>query len=232
MRVRVSVSLVVLLCGVSVFGQDAPARTLAATFHVEGTIKDPVGALIQGATITFQSQKLSRTVSTNNVGFYEAVLPLGDYTMTAQSRGFQSYHRPLFRVASPLNVHFEIVLLVGTAVDRVYVGTGAETYSGKESFSVPSKEGVPFQLYIRYGVWRSPTGKTIDYRGDKTGDYDDPVFVAYNLFSLQAERVIYDVKEHTIKATGNVVVVDESGKTQRVDGINFKFDNGRAAAVR
>jgi hypothetical protein len=70
-----------------VFGQDAPSSTLAETFHIEGTIKDPLGAMIQGSTITFQGEKLSRTVMADNAGFYEAVLPLGDYTMTAQRRG-------------------------------------------------------------------------------------------------------------------------------------------------
>jgi hypothetical protein len=233
MRVRVSISFAVLLCCACVFGQDAPSRNRAETFHVEGTIKDPLDAVIQGATITFQSEKLSRTVTTNNVGFYEAVLPLGDYTMTAQSRGFRPYRRPLFRVASPLNVRFEIVLPVEKLINRIVVGTetGPLYYYGEESFSVPSKEGVPFQLYIRYGGLRSATGETLDYRGDKT-KYDDSVFVAYNLFSLQADRVIYDVKNRTITATGNVVVVDESGKTQRVGAIDIKLDDGQAMAFR
>ena len=231
MRVRVSVSLAVLLCCLPGFGQVAPTRT--ETFHVEGTIKDRLGAVIPGATITFQSEKLSRTVTTNNIGFYEAVLPLGEYTMTAQSQGFRPYRRPLFRVASPLSVRFEIILPIEKNINRVVVGTdpGPPPYCGEESFSVPSKEGVPFQLYIRYGGLRSTTGETLEYRGDKTA-YDDPVFVAYNLFSLQAERVIYDVKNRTMEATGNVVLADESGKTRHVDEINLRFDNGQAAAVR
>jgi hypothetical protein len=233
MRVRVSVLLAGLLCCASLFGQGAPSRTQAETFHVEGTIKDPLDAVISGATITFQSEKLNKTVTTNAAGFYEAVLPLGDYTMTAQIRGFRPYRRPLFHVASPLNVRFEIVLPVGKIVDRLVVGTetGPPSYCGEEFFSVPSKEGATFRLYIRYGGLRSTTGETLDYRGDKA-KYDDPVFVAYNLFSLQADRVVYDVNNQTIKATGDVVVADESGKTQRIDGINLKLDNGKASAIR
>jgi hypothetical protein len=98
-----------------------------------------------------------------------------------------------------LNVRFEILLPVGKIVDRVVVGTetGPPSYCGEEFFSVPSKEGAPFRLYTRYGGLRSTTGETLDYRGDKA-KYDDPVFVAYNLFSLQADRVVYDVNNQTI----------------------------------
>jgi hypothetical protein len=175
---------------------------------------------------------LSKAVTTNNVGAFEADLPLGDYTMTAQSRGFRFYRRPLFRVASPVNVRFDIVLPVGKNINRIEVGeTGPPSYCGEESFSAPSKDGTPFQLYIRYGGLRSTTGETRDYSGDKT-KYDDPVFVAYSLFSLQADRVIYDVKERTIKARGNVVVANESGGTRRADSMIFKIDDGRVALLR
>ena len=233
MRVTVSTSLAVLLFCASLFGQAASSGNQPQTFHVKGTITDSLGAVIYGVKVTFQNEQPSKTVTTNNVGVYEADLPLGDYTMTARSRGFRFYRRPLFRVASPINVRFDIVLPVEKIVDRIVVPTGTEppSYYGEEYFSVPSKDGVPFQLYIRYGGLRSTTGETYDYKGDKT-KYGDPVFVAYNLFSLQADRVIYDMKERTIKASGNVVAANESGATQRADSMIFKIENGKVALLR
>ncbi len=59
---------------------------------MQGTIKDPLEGVIRGVNVTFQHEQMSKTVSTNDVGVYEADLPLGDYTMTAQGpRGFRIY---------------------------------------------------------------------------------------------------------------------------------------------
>jgi hypothetical protein len=183
MRVRVSVLLAGLLCCATLFGQAAPSGNQAQTFHIKGTVTDPLGAVIQGVKVAFQNEQLSKAVTTNNVGVFEADLSLGDYTMTAQSRGFRFYRRPLFRVASPVNVRFDIVLPVGKNINRIEVGeAGPPSYCGEEFFPAASKDGTPFKLYIRYGGLRSTNGETRDYRADKN-KYDDPVFVAYNLFS-------------------------------------------------
>ena len=40
--------------------------------------------MVGGVKVTFQNEQLSKTVTTNNVGVYEADLPLGDYTMTTK----------------------------------------------------------------------------------------------------------------------------------------------------
>jgi lipopolysaccharide assembly outer membrane protein LptD (OstA) len=62
--------------------------------------------------------------------------------------------------------------------------------------------------------------------------HDDPVCVAYNLFSLEADNVTYDAKNKTIKATGDVVVVNESGVTQPADSTTFKIENGHAMPIQ
>jgi lipopolysaccharide export system protein LptA len=52
--------------------------------------------------------------------------------------------------------------------------------------------------------------------------------VAYNLFSLQADHVVYNVKFRTVEAIGNVVVVNESGATQRAESMTLRIKNGQA----
>jgi len=78
---------------------------------------------------------------------------------------------------------------------------------------------------------RRPTGSGYVYGGDRA-DSLGQAGVAYNLFSLEANRVAYDVKNRTIAATGNVVVADGSGRTQHADSIRFKIENGEAIKIR
>jgi hypothetical protein len=222
--------------------QDSPTRP--QTFHVRGTIKDPLAGVIPGVKVTFQSELLTTTVTTNNVGVYEADLPLGDYTMTAQGpRGFRLYRRPLFRVTSPVVAIVNATLLVGVSCDLVVAngseepGTNeqwkaaAENCRHEELIQIPSGDGIPFQLSILYGS-RTPVGSTYSYIGEKTPQYEAPVFVAYNLFSLQADKVTYDVEKRTIEASGKVIAVDELGTSQRADSMVFKIENCQVVTLR
>jgi hypothetical protein len=243
MQSALSVSLTVLLfCG-TLFGQSASPATPSQTFHVRVTITDPSGAVIRRAKIAFQNKQFDKTVTTNDVGVYEADLPLGNYTMTAQSMGFRPYRRPLFRVTSAAGIAFDVTLPVQSTCDIVVVNSegGAATpeeWAGakkelclhEDFLPAPSRDGVPFELYIRY-VKHTVVRDRYTYTGEKTPN-EDPVFVAYNLFSLRADEVVYVVTSRTIKASGNVVAIDESGATQRADTMSFKLENGQATPLR
>jgi hypothetical protein len=221
MKFAIPVPLAVLLfCG-TLFGQSAtPPRP--QTFHVRGTIKDPLAGVIPGVKVTFQSELLTTTATTNNAGVYEADLPLGDYTMTAQGpRGFTLYRRPLFHVTSQAPVALNATLFVGHT----------DTYGGEQLIPIPSQSGLPFKLSIRYRS-RTTVGSTYSYIGEKTPQYEAPVFVVYNLFSLQADKVSYDVEKRTIEASGSVVAVNELGTSQRADFMVFKIENGQVVPLR
>ena len=222
MKFAIPVQLAVLLfCG-TLSGQSANSPTRPQTFHVRGTIKDPLAGVIPGVKVTFQSELLTTTATTNNVGVYEAELPLGDYTMTAQGpRGFILYRRPLFRVTSQAAVVLNATLLVGRT----------DTSGGEELIPIPSGDGSPFKLSVRYGS-RTTVGSTYSYIGEKTPQYEAPVFVAYNLFSLQADKMTYNVDKRTIEASGNVVAVNELGASQRADSMVFKIENSQVVTLR
>jgi hypothetical protein len=245
MQIAISVLLGVLLfCG-NLFSQSATPANQPQTFHVQGTIKDPLEGVIRGVKVTFQHEQLSKTVSTNDVGVYEADLPFGDYTMAAQGpRGFRIYHRPLFRVTSRANVVLDVTLFVGDRCGDMFIVNSSgepvtdeqwraatENCRREELISIPSGDGMPFQLSILYGS-RTPVGNTSSYIGEKTPQYQATVFVAYNLFSLQADRVIYDQQERTIEASGHVIAIDESGATSRADSMVFKIENGQVVLLR
>jgi hypothetical protein len=233
----------VLFCA-TLFGQSAMRETLPPTFHVRGTLTDPLDAVIPGVKVTFRNERLTRTVTTNNVGVYETELPLGDYTMTAQGPvGFRSYERPLFRVASPSIFILDVTLLVGDLCGDIIEVNGSgepltaeqwkaakEECRGEELIPIPSADGLPFQLLIRYGS-RKTIREIHSYTGEKTSQYQAPVFLTYNLFSLQAYELTFDAKNRTIMAHGNVVAVDESGSTKRAYIMSFKIENGQVTSA-
>lgn len=186
---------------------------------------------------------MSQRVTTNDAGVFEADLPLGNYTMTAEFQGFRPYHRPLFRVTAPTSPVFDVTLPVQSTCDIVVVNSSGGSATPdewvaaekerclKEDFlSIASKEGIPFQLYIRY-VTHTVIGDKSTYAGWKN-PYEDPVFVSYNLFSLWADTVTYDAKKQAIEASGNVAVVDESGTKHRADSMSFKIENGQAVPLQ
>jgi len=223
-----SVSLSVLLLGAIALGQ--AASPVSQTFHVRGTITDTSGAVIPRAKVAFQSKHFDKNVSTNGLGVYEADLPFGVYTMTAEALGFRPYRRPLFRVTSTATIAFDFTLPLQRTCDGTVVSVTEPLCLREDSFSIPSDDGVPFQIWIRYEMHRV-SGSNYSYTGEKAPN-PDPVFVAYNLFSLRADEVIYDARSKTITATGNVVVISPSGVTQNSHSMTVKIENGQAISIQ
>jgi hypothetical protein len=230
-----------LVCATS-FGQSAAPVPELPTFQVRGTIRAFNDSAVRGAGVTFESQKISITVSSDKSGFYEANLPVGLYTMTAKpvERYLQKYRRPLFRVASPTSLTFNITLgPAGPFCDSkkpvldqpLPADDGVRICGGGDSFPVPSQDKVPFDLFIQYET-RRPTDRGYTYNtGEHLPGSQSPVFVAYNLFTLQADHIVYDVQRSTLEATGDVVVENADGTTQRADSMTFKMENGEATLL-
>ena len=81
--------LVMLICvlAVSAFAQSA------ATAELRGTVKDPNGAVIQGATVALRDEAkgIARSVTTNGAGEYILPsIPPGSYTLTVTAKGFST----------------------------------------------------------------------------------------------------------------------------------------------
>src|SRR5215472_4040175 len=82
---KVVVALFVLFLTVS-----AGAQT-AATADLHGTVKDPNGAVIQGATVTVrdEARNFERSAQTNETGYFTLLsLPPGSYKLTITAKGF------------------------------------------------------------------------------------------------------------------------------------------------
>jgi Carboxypeptidase regulatory-like domain len=130
-----------LLFSLSAFGQNASGT-------LTGTVMDPSGAVIPGATVIMKNDASGderRTVS-NSDGFFSinAVQP-GDYTVTIQAQGFEQYQQK--------GVHFDlgdkrnlanIALKVGSSAETVEVTGAAEQLtpvdSGEKSTVIGTKQ--------------------------------------------------------------------------------------------
>jgi hypothetical protein len=252
MKPKDSLLIILALLCVSASAQSPPLANQTQTVHIQGTIVDPLGGGVPGTKVTFHNDQASQTVIANDKGFYQTDLPVGLYTMTAEGegpkyRGFGIFRRPLFRVEPATNLtldaYFNVarfycdVIQVNTSGAPITAATAAEdsaegrkdSCGGEDLIPIPSDDGVPFQLYIRYPR-RSRSEGNYAYDSE-AGNFETLVLVEYNLFTLQARHVVYDAKHRRLEATGAVSVVDESGKTRRADSLAFKIENGRATPL-
>jgi len=82
---RVSGLLTLLVIAASAFAQTA------ATAELHGVVKDPNGAVIQGATISLrdEAKNITRSAQSNEAGEYNLLsIPPGEYTLTVSAKGF------------------------------------------------------------------------------------------------------------------------------------------------
>jgi hypothetical protein len=212
------------------------------SFHIHGTILSYTKAVVGGAVVRFEGTDFRKFVHSDSRGLYQADLPVGSYTMTitdSRRQSLRDYQRPLFRVPSPTDVILDVTLDPSTpSCDQIFVPDSALHYprdaemgcAGSDLFSVPSREQVPFQLFIQF-ITKKSTDTGFAYNTDMRSPSRTPVFVAYNLFTLRAAQVFYDVEARSLKATGNVVMANETGSTRQADSMTFKIEDGEAMAL-
>src|SRR6266404_5662695 len=114
-------ALVALLCAAN------PAWGQEVTASITGTVSDPTGAAIVGATVTAKSMErgLTYTSVTNDSGIYRiAQLPVGSYELKAEKPGFASAAYPSFVLTLNQVARIDIALKVGQVTQIVEV-TGA-----------------------------------------------------------------------------------------------------------
>jgi hypothetical protein len=186
MKRLVSLLILLLLCPI-LQRQAASSQRQLRTAHLQGTISDPLGAIIPKAKVIFQSGRLTKSVIADNKGIHKIELPIGVYSMTAQAeeighpgyRFLEKYRRPLFQVVSPATLIMNVTLYPAKTTCDIVVSTptldddaNSELYKqaakdacgGEDLFPITPEPGIPFQLYIRY-LRRSSRAGILQYRG-------------------------------------------------------------------
>jgi hypothetical protein len=231
---RTLVSCAAFLLCPPLFGQSAHPEARLPTFHMSGTITGG-----QSLAVVFEGA-LSKTVLTNEAGFYEADLPLGIWTMKVGAHGPDGkistnmiyYRRPPFRVTAPTSLVFDILLPKRIFCTLAVFGPdgGPPTQeqrdhaqawcAGEEFFSVPAGS-VPFEVH----TWGGPKfGACSVVRDDASCKRE---FATYNTLSVQADDIAYDAYEGILDAHGKVVAQDESGQ-HNANSMIFYVHDGQA----
>ncbi len=118
-------SRVLLLFAVlfSILGLQASLLAQTATGSVLGTVKDPTGATVAGATVVIKSLSTgnTRTVTTSDSGTYSAVALLpGTYSITYEASGFSKGEQVL-SVAVGVTVNGDFTLKIGSGTTKIEV---------------------------------------------------------------------------------------------------------------
>ncbi len=96
----------------------APAIFAQASGALNGTVKDPNGALIQGANVTVKNTatNLTRSAVTNEDGNWTVtVLPVGTYSVSYEKEGFKKAVNQKIEVEASVTRSVEMVLGIGVS---------------------------------------------------------------------------------------------------------------------
>ena len=122
-----------------------------ANGSLSGTVKDPSGSVIQGATIRLVNNALNSTYATvsNVQGYYTfPTLPVGHYDMTIEAAGFKTEKKTDLKIDTDARVTVDAILQLGlqsetvivqasdTQVDTVATHLG-EVVTGSQIISLP-----------------------------------------------------------------------------------------------
>jgi len=162
--------MLLLVCAGAAWGQ--------ATTSLRGTVTDPSGGAVSGATVTLTNaeSKISRSATTTEDGAYQfTFLPPGTYSLKITATGFQTYERTgvALLVSTPATINAELKL--GSTSDVVHVSTEepalnlvdasiGNSFDEKQVSEIPLEgRNVPDLLSLQAGV---------SYTGNRVADKD------------------------------------------------------------
>jgi outer membrane receptor protein involved in Fe transport len=139
LRFRASIFVLCLFSVSALWSQTATGR-------IVGTVSDPTGALIPGASITVTNvnTQVTNDTITNEQGSYQApLLPIGTYTVTANMPGFQKAVTKPEKLEINQSLRIDIKMVVGERTESVLVEEGithVETATSAMGGSVTSNQ--------------------------------------------------------------------------------------------
>jgi len=129
--------------------------------NIQGTVVDPQGAIVAGATVTGRNMDtgLSLAATTSSAGVFALPnLPPGRYAITVEAPGMKKYTREGITVATNSTVGLQVQLQVGSTTDSVTVTADAaqlETETSDIGATVPNSlvDNLPLEVS---GTIRNP----------------------------------------------------------------------------
>src|ERR1700745_2554365 len=116
------------VCGFILLSSALFAQAAGSSGSVSGTVTDPTGAIVPGATVEIYNpvSKYQRTAATDKAGHFQFPnLPFNEYHLTVTMTGFSNTSQDV-DVASVVPVTENIALKVGDAANTTVVVTGED----------------------------------------------------------------------------------------------------------
>ncbi len=135
---KVTCGFLVLLTLIGILAMITPAMGQEVTAGIVGTVTDPSGAPIQGATVkaTDTERGTVWTAQTNETGAYNLLrLPVGNYGVNVTAPGFDTAVYPPFALVLNQTARVDVQLKVGKTSETVEV-TGAAPLLQTESTDI------------------------------------------------------------------------------------------------
>lgn len=143
-----------------------------------------------------------------------------------------------FRVATSSAIMLNITLdpprsspcfIVGPAYDPAspeWHDMVKDLCGGEDSYTTPDTGGGTLDVYIRFGS-RRRTGGSSAYEGWNGPQGSEPASVTYNLLTLTADYLAYYRDNGTLRASGCVHLVYETGATVLAESMTVKVEHGQ-----
>jgi hypothetical protein len=142
---KLGLQTLLLLLGLGLFSAGVHAQS-STVGSISGTVEDPQGAAIPNAEVTIKEDSTgqSRTVRTNDDGFYSAPsLPAGRYTISTGPQGFKTTVNTGVELHVSERLVVDLILQVGDVSETITITSEAapvETRSGEVSSLITEKQ--------------------------------------------------------------------------------------------
>ena len=121
--------LVLVIAGTVGLAQSMHSASSAAS--ISGTVTDPSGAVVPGATVTISSGHFAETVSTDAIGQYSTpALAPNHYTVRVHANGFSTFERNGLVVSRGHKTEVDAPLAISQVYQEITV-TDGDTESQK-----------------------------------------------------------------------------------------------------
>ena len=122
-----------LFVGIGALLPAGVARAQVSTAEIVGTVVDATGAVLAGVKVTAANSAtaLTRTTVSNESGnFLLSTLPVGHYTVKAETTGFKAYSVSEVALAEGDRLRLDMHMEVGQVVDSIEVRAGGISVCG------------------------------------------------------------------------------------------------------
>jgi Carboxypeptidase regulatory-like domain/TonB dependent receptor len=230
--------------------QAAPASAQFAS-SIEGTVSDPSGAIVPGATVTITNEAtgVTQSVETTSAGYYRfPALPGSTYSVKVALDGFKTVVQENIRLQAAETKTVNVALEIGGAAEQITVDAEAplvETAQGRVSGLIEQEQvnSLPIMgrnfyslVVLTPGVVGRATGGGQAYAQSNSDLYNNEYGVNMNANGARAESNNFLVDSSTVSSSQRSGVVNVNPNSESVQEVriavnNFSAEFGRNGSV-